>query len=78
MIDVAIIDYQMSNLHSVQAACNKVGLTSVITSDSNEIMNTKAAILPGVGAFGKAMFQLKKSGQQQIVKTCQMLIVPVP
>lgn len=58
MIDVAIIDYKMSNLFSVKAACNKVGLSSVITSNENEILNAKIAILPGVGAFAKAMKSL--------------------
>jgi imidazole glycerol-phosphate synthase subunit HisH len=54
-MDVAIIDYKMSNLFSVQAACEKVGLSSVITSNKNEILDAKIAILPGMGAFGKAM-----------------------
>ena len=57
-MDVAIIDYKMSNLFSVQAACNKVGLSSVITSDKKEILDAKIAILPGVGAFGEAMKHL--------------------
>jgi len=57
-MDVAIIDYKMSNLFSVQAACNKVGLSSVITSEKNEILDAKVAILPGVGAFGEAMKHL--------------------
>ena len=61
-MDVAIIDYQMSNLHSVQAACSRVGLTSVITSDPQQILTAKLAILPGVGAFGEAMQHLSKSG----------------
>jgi imidazole glycerol-phosphate synthase subunit HisH len=54
-MDVAIIDYKMSNLFSVQAACEKVGLSSTITSDKSEILDAKIAILPGVGAFGEAM-----------------------
>ena len=54
-MDVAIIDYKMSNLFSVQAACEKVGLSSTITSEKNEILDAKVAILPGVGAFGEAM-----------------------
>jgi imidazole glycerol-phosphate synthase subunit HisH len=58
-MDVAIIDYQMSNLFSVQAACEKVGLTSLITSDEKKILDAKICILPGVGAFGEAMNQLK-------------------
>ena len=54
-MDIAIIDYKMSNLFSVQAACENVGLSSIITSDKNEILDSKVAILPGVGAFGEAM-----------------------
>ena len=60
-MDVAIIDYKMSNLHSVQAACQKSGLSFVITSDKNEILDSKVAILPGVGAFGEAMKYLGDS-----------------
>jgi len=60
-MDVAIIDYKMSNLFSVQAACEKVGLSSVITSDNNEILDAKICILPGVGAFGEAMKYLRES-----------------
>ena len=58
-MDVAIIDYKMSNLYSVQAACKKVGLSSIVTSNSSEILNAKIAILPGVGAFGEAMNHIK-------------------
>ena len=57
-MNVAIIDYGMSNLHSVQAACNNVGLSSVITSDTAQILSAKIAILPGVGAFAEAMLRL--------------------
>ena len=60
-MDVAIIDYKMSNLFSVQAACEKVGLSSVITSNKNEVLDAKVAILPGVGAFGEAMKFLRES-----------------
>jgi len=60
-MDVAIIDYKMSNLFSVQAACQKVGLSSVITTNKNEILDAKIAILPGVGAFGEAMKYLGDS-----------------
>lgn len=66
-MDVAIIDYQMSNLHSVQSACSYVGLTSKITHNVDEIMNAKIAILPGVGAFGEAMVQLKSSNLDQCI-----------
>ena len=57
-MDIAIIDYKMSNLYSVQSACDKIGLSSIITSNSDDILKAKVAILPGVGAFGKAMENL--------------------
>ena len=60
-MDVAIIDYKMSNLFSVQAACEKVGLNSIITSDHNQILDAKVCILPGVGAFEEAMKYLRSS-----------------
>ena len=66
-MDVAIIDYKMSNLFSVQAACQKVGLSSIITSDKNEILDAKIAILPGVGAFGEAMKYLKESSLDKTI-----------
>ena len=67
-VEVAIIDYQMSNLHSVEAACRFVGLRPVVTSDSSEILAAKAAILPGVGAFGEAMSRIKALGLSKIIK----------
>lgn len=59
---VAIIDYQMSNLFSVQHACEFLGLRPQITSDPAAILKADAAILPGVGAFGDAMANLSKLG----------------
>lgn len=59
-LQVAIIDYQMSNLFSVKHACEYIGLKPVITSDKQVIMNSDAAILPGVGAFGEAMDNLRR------------------
>jgi glutamine amidotransferase len=59
-LEVAIIDYQMSNLFSVKHACEHAGLKPVITCDRKVIMNSDAAILPGVGAFGEAMDNLRR------------------
>ena len=58
-VDVAIIDYRISNLFSVQAACKYVGLVSKVTNDTDIILNAKSVILPGVGAFPRAMGNLK-------------------
>ena len=67
-MDVAIIDYGMSNLHSVQAACKRVGMSSIITSDSQQILGAKIAIMPGVGAFGEAMTHIRKGHLDECIK----------
>jgi glutamine amidotransferase len=59
-VRVAIIDYQMGNLFSVEHACSFVGMTPNITSDRREILSADAALLPGVGAFGEAMANLHR------------------
>lgn len=57
---VAIIDYQLSNLFSVKHAFDYLKIHSEITSDKSVISKCDAAILPGVGAFGDAMNNLKQ------------------
>jgi glutamine amidotransferase len=57
---IAIIDYQMGNLRSVQKAFEKVGYAAIITSDRRELEQASHVVLPGVGAFGDAMFELTK------------------
>ena len=52
---VAIIDYGMSNVLSVERACTVAGMDVLVTSDRADIATSEAAILPGVGAFGDAM-----------------------
>lgn len=56
----AIIDYDMGNLFSVQHACSVVGLEPTLVSDASGLMEADAAILPGVGAFGEAMGNLRR------------------
>jgi len=60
MYDISIIDYSMGNLYSVLCACRYVGLNAIITDDHKIIENSKVIILPGVGAYGKAMQIIKK------------------
>jgi glutamine amidotransferase len=57
---VVIIDYELSNLFSVQQACRFVGLDAVISRDKREILGARGVILPGVGAFGDAMENLER------------------
>ena len=56
---IAIIDYKLSNMFSVKNALDYLGVESVITSEKSVVAQSDAAIIPGVGAFGDAMKNLK-------------------
>lgn len=57
---IAIIDYNAGNLKSVEKALGYLEEECVVTRDFREIRSADGVILPGVGAFGDAMEQLKK------------------
>lgn len=57
---VAIIDYGMGNLRSVQKAFERVGSSAVVTSDPDKVLAADKIVLPGVGAFEACMTNLKK------------------
>lgn len=57
---ITIIDYQMGNLRSVQKACEHVGVEAKISSSPTEIAQAERLILPGVGAFGDAIAELRR------------------
>ena len=55
----AIIDYDAGNIKSVEKALQVLGEETIITRNSEEILNADHVILPGVGAFGDAMAKLQ-------------------
>ena len=57
---IAIIDYGMGNLRSVQKAFEKVGHAALITSEPAEIRRASKVVLPGVGAFEDAIAELRR------------------
>ncbi len=59
---IGIIDYGMGNLRSVQKAFEAAGQTAKLTQDPEEIQSFAGLVLPGVGAFGKAMENLNDLG----------------
>lgn len=59
---IAIVDYGMGNLRSVQKALERVGFPAVLTSDPGVIQAAPGLVLPGVGAFKKAMESLEALG----------------
>jgi glutamine amidotransferase len=59
---IAIVDYGMGNLRSVQKALGHIGAQAVITADAAVVDQAPAVVLPGVGAFGDAMRNLRETG----------------
>lgn len=57
---ITIVDYQMGNLRSVQKAIEQVGGEAKISSDPAEIASAEKLVLPGVGAFGDAMAEIRR------------------
>ncbi len=57
---ITIVDYQMGNLRSVQKGIERVGSEARISSDPHEIAEAEKLILPGVGAFGDAMAEIRR------------------
>ena len=55
---IAIVDYGMGNLRSVQKAFEAVGHQAVVTRESSKIADASHVVLPGVGAFGDCMNNL--------------------
>jgi imidazole glycerol-phosphate synthase subunit HisH len=57
---IAIIDYGMGNLRSVQKAFEKVGHQAVVTSDPAQVAAAAKVVLPGVGAFEECVAELRR------------------
>jgi glutamine amidotransferase len=57
---IAVIDYGMGNLRSVQKALEAVGARARVTDSAAEVREAQAVVLPGVGAFGEAVRRLQK------------------
>jgi len=59
---IAIVDYGMGNLRSVQKAFESVGEPAVVTADPEAVGKASKLVLPGVGAFADAMAELRQRG----------------
>ena len=59
---IAIIDYGMGNLRSVQKGFEKIGSEALITDDPKVILQAESVVLPGVGAFRDCMHNLEQGG----------------
>ncbi|OPX93682.1 MAG: Imidazole glycerol phosphate synthase subunit HisH 1 [Syntrophorhabdus sp. PtaB.Bin006] len=65
---IAIVDYGMGNLRSVANAFEGLGANAVLTRDKDAIERADAIVLPGVGAFGKCIENLRKLDLFDLIK----------
>jgi len=68
MAEVAIIDYGVGNLRSVEKAFAATGHDALVTSDEEELRQASRLVLPGVGAFAACMSALRDHGLVNLVR----------
>jgi imidazole glycerol-phosphate synthase subunit HisH len=64
---IAILDYGMGNLRSVEKAFEHVGASATVTHDHEAIRGAAGIVLPGVGAFPKAMQSIRRLGLDEVI-----------
>jgi len=67
MADVAIVDYGVGNLRSVEKAFAATGHEAIVSSDPSELLQARRLVLPGVGAFAACMNALRDYGLAELV-----------
>jgi glutamine amidotransferase len=74
---IAVVDYGMGNRRSVEKALEHVGAIASISSDPAHLMEADGLVVPGVGAFPRAMENLRALGLGELVKERVRTGVPV-
>jgi glutamine amidotransferase len=74
---IAILNYGMGNLRSVEKALEHVGVSATITSDAAEARAADGLILPGVGAFPRAMERVREVGLDELIAERRDAGVPI-
>jgi glutamine amidotransferase len=73
---VAVLDYGIGNLRSAQKALQRVGADARLTADESIVRDAAGVVLPGVGAFGRCMDALERTGLASIAKEAATGDVP--
>jgi len=74
---IAIIDYKMGNLRSVENAVSRLGAEFVVTSDKDVILSADKVLLPGVGNDAEAMDNLRNSGLITVIKSIRKPVLGI-
>jgi glutamine amidotransferase len=67
-LDIAVVDYGMGNRRSVEKALEHVGVRASISSDHGELRAAAGLVVPGVGAFPRAMESLRALGLDELLR----------
>jgi len=67
-MQVAIVNYGLGNLTSVAGAVHVLGFEPTVTADPQILLRADRIILPGVGAFGDGMQQLRAAGLVEVLE----------
>jgi glutamine amidotransferase len=74
---IAILDYGMGNLRSVEKALEHVGASATISWDAGAVRDADGLILPGVGAFPRAMERVRERGLDELIAERREAGVPI-
>jgi len=74
---IAIIDYGVGNLFSLEHSLMAVGAETVVTGDAGVLRRADHVVLPGVGAFGDAAAKLRQTGLDAVVKDIAAAGTPI-
>ena len=76
-VEIAVLDYGMGNRRSVEKALEHVGARASISADPARLRAAAGLVVPGVGAFPRAMENLRERGLDELVRERVALGVPV-
>ena len=74
---IAVLDYGMGNLRSIEKAIERVGARADRTYDADRVRAADGIVLPGVGAFPKAMSEVRARGFDRLLDERLVAAVPV-
>ena len=74
---IAIIDYKMGNLRSVENALRRLGAEFVVTADAEQIRKADKVMLPGVGNAAEAMENLREAGLVDVIRSLRRPVLGI-
>jgi glutamine amidotransferase len=67
-VDIAVVDYGMGNRRSVEKALEHIGARAIVSSDPVQLRAATGLVVPGVGAFPRAMNNLRERGLDELLR----------